>query len=74
MAGKTRPKEVRIAEIDTKIAKYKGYIQELEVKKEEILNPKPRARKPSVNAVIKQAKELGMTTEEIAKKLGIKME
>ncbi|MPM00601.1 hypothetical protein SDC9_46828 [bioreactor metagenome] len=73
MARTSRSKDVRIAEIDVKIEKYKTLIEQLESKKSSIINPAPRTRKPGVNAIIKQAKELGMTADEIAKKLGIKV-
>lgn len=72
---KTRSKEERIAEIDKKIAHHKECIKALEVKKEAILNPKPRTRvSKSFNTLIKKAKESGLTNEQIAEKLGIKFE
>ena len=81
MARYTRPKEVRIAEIDERIKKYQERIvhseqkiQELQEKRENILNPKPRKARASMAQIVKQAKENGMTVEEIAKKLGIEYE
>ena len=81
MARYTRPKEVRIAEIDERIKKYQERIaqserkiQELQEKRENILNPKPRATRVSMGQIVKQAKEKGLTVEEIAEKLGIEFE
>jgi hypothetical protein len=74
MARETRSKEVRIAELDTKIAKYKELIVGLEAKKEAILNPPLRAKRLTAKTVIDAAKESGMSPEEIAKKLGIKFD
>ena len=72
---KTRTKEERIAEIDKKIEAHKKSISALEAKKEAILNPKPRTRKTkSFNAVIAKAKEAGLTPEQIAEKLGVKLD
>lgn len=70
-----RSKEERIAEIDKKIAFHKEKVTMLEAKKESILNPKPRGgRKKGMNTVLSKAKDLGMTPEEIAEKLGISLE
>lgn len=72
---KIRTKEERAAEIDKKIEFHESKIATLKAKKEEILNPKPKKRKPrSVAAVIAKAKEAGMNPEEIAQKLGIEFE
>ena len=57
----------------SKIAHHKAAIEKLEVKKEATLNPKARTstRKKGMKSVIDKAKEMGMTPEEIAEKLGI---
>lgn len=69
---KTRSKEERIAELDKKIAHHKQCIDTLEKKKETVLHPKTRTKKSkSVNTIIAKAKELGLSNDEIAEKLGI---
>ena len=65
MAAKT--KEERIAAIDEKIKKKRAEIKLLEEKKKQILNP------VSMRSVLSKAKEAGMTPEEVADKLGIKL-
>lgn len=77
-----RSADERVAEIDNKIAtckviikKQEDKISELEQKKQAILNPVPRVSKAGqLKALINKAKESGMTTEEIAEKLGITIE
>ena len=77
-----RSADERVAEIDAKIAACKATIKkqeekisELEQKKQAILNPVPRISKAGqLKALINKAKESGMTTEEIAEKLGITIE
>lgn len=70
-----RSKEERIAELDKKIAFHKEKVTMLEAKKEAILNPKPRGgRKKGMNTVLSKAKEMGMTPDEIAEKLGISLD
>ena len=73
---KIRPAEERIAELERKIETLKGQIAKHEAKIEAIRNPKPRTgrRRSAIKAVLEKAKESGMTPEEIAKKLGIKIE
>lgn len=74
-----RSAEERAADIDTKIAACKAAITKqeekiaaLEVKKQAILNPVPRVSKAGqMKAIIKGAKESGMSNEEIAERLGI---
>lgn len=46
----------------------------LETKKSIILNPAPRKRKATIKNLIALAKEKGMSEEEIARKLGIKID
>jgi esterase/lipase len=74
MARSTKTNEQRVAEIDAKIAAHKSNIATLEAKKEAILNPKARAKRVTIKTVIDQAKADGMSPEDIAKKLGIKVE
>ncbi len=62
-----RSVEERIAEIDEKIAKKKEQIEKLEQQKKKIVSP------INYRSVVTKAKETGMTPEEIAKKLGIKI-
>lgn len=77
-----RPAEERVAEIDSKIATCKATIAKqeeriaaLEQKKQAILNPVPRISKAGqLKELLNKAKESGMTNEEIAEKLGIKMD
>lgn len=77
-----RPAEERVAEIDSKIAACKATIAKqeeriaaLEQKKQAILNPVPRISKAGqLKELLNKAKESGMTNEEIAEKLGIKMD
>lgn len=70
-----RSVEERVAEIDSKIAKHKSDIANLEARKEAILNPKPRITKAGkIKAVIDIAKKSGMSPEEIAEKLGVTIE
>lgn len=78
MARTVRSKEDRIAEIDAKIEMLQKRIESdkskiaiLNEKKEQIKNPKPRKGRPGMAAVIKKAKESGLTIEEIAEKLGV---
>lgn len=59
--------EERIALIDQKIAKKKAEIEVLEASKQKLLHP------INMRTVMNAAKEAGMTAEEIAEKLGIKI-
>ena len=65
MAGKTV--EERIALIDQKIQKKRDEIIELEAQKEKLLHP------ITMRSVIAKAKAAGLSVEEIAEKLGLKM-
>jgi predicted transcriptional regulator len=69
-----RSKEERVAEIDAKIEYHKSNIATLEKKKKDILAPKKkREKKTSYASVFAKAKE-NMSADEIAKKLGIKVQ
>jgi uncharacterized coiled-coil protein SlyX len=63
---RVRSKEERIAELDKKIAYHQEKIDALEEKKKALITPKMTAAQ-----IINAAKEKGMTTEQIMKKLGI---
>lgn len=65
MAAKTV--EERIALIDQKIEKRKAEIENLEATKQKLLHP------VNMKTVMAAAKEAGMTAEEIAEKLGLKV-
>ena len=59
--------EERIVTIDAKIAKKKEEIKNLEAQKKKLQSP------INYRSVVTKAKESGMTAEEIAEKLGLKM-
>ena len=65
MAAKTV--EERIALIDQKIEKKKAEIENLEARKQKLLHP------VNMKTVMAAAKEAGMSAEEIAEKLGLKI-
>lgn len=65
MAAKTT--EERIALINQKIEKKKAEIQALEESKEKLLHP------VNMKTVIAAAKEAGLSAEDIADKLGLKL-
>lgn len=65
MAAKTI--EERIALIDQKIEKKKAEIENLEATKQKLLHP------VNMNTVMAAAKEAGLSPEEIADKLGLKI-
>ncbi|NBK79950.1 hypothetical protein D5272_15515 [bacterium D16-76] len=60
--------EERIQSIDAKIEKKRAEIEALEAQKQKLLHP------VTMRTVMAKAKGLGMTAEEIAKKLGIEMD
>lgn len=71
---KMKTKEERLAEIDEKIKHHQKCIDNLTKQKESILNPKPRNRRDRlVSSIVAMAKEHGMTDEEIAERLGVKL-
>ena len=59
--------EERIVLIETKIAKKKEEIAELEAKRDRLLHP------VTMKAVLSKAKEAGLSPEEVAEKLGIRV-
>ena len=70
-----RSVEERVAEIDEKINAHKDAIAKLEVKKNELLNPKPRLTKAQkMKLVLEKAGAQGLSPEQIAEKLGVSIE
>lgn len=71
-----RSVEERAAELDQKIAAYKEKIKELEEKKAELFRPKKRRRTDAEisKELITKAKKAGMSSKEIAEKLGLPLE
>lgn len=65
MARNVRSKEERLAVLEQKIEKKKSELSALEAQKEKLLHP------INMRTVMAKAKELGLTPEEIAEKLGI---
>ena len=65
MARNIRSKEERIAILEQKIEKKKSELATLEAQKEKLLHP------VNMRTVMAKAKELGLTAEDIAEKLGI---
>lgn len=66
----------KIGVLEGKKTKHQKAIETIEAKKETTLNPKPRifTRKKGMKTVLDKAKELGMTAEQVADKLGISLE
>jgi hypothetical protein len=69
-----RSKDERLAALDKKIQSHRDNIESLEIKKYNILNPKSRKKSTTIKTIVEQAKEAGMTIEDIALKLGVKLE
>lgn len=65
MPRNVRSKEERLAIIEQKIEKKKSELASLEAQKEKLLHP------VNMRTVMAKAKELGLTADEIAEKLGI---
>ncbi len=65
MAAKSAKEKIEL--IDAKIAQKQNEIKALEAQKEKILHP------VNMRIVMMKAKEAGMTAEDIAKKLGLKL-
>ena len=64
-----RTKDEIVASIDSKIAYHQDCIKKLEEKKSKILTPKTDARQ-----IAKLIKASGLTVDEVAEKLGVKIE
>ena len=71
-----RSVEERAAELDKKIQAHKEAIKQLEEKKAELFRPKKRRRSDAEIAkdLLARAKKAGMTSKDIAEKLGLEME
>lgn len=69
-----RTKEQLIADIDKKIEYHKSQIVKLEEKKVQVLTPRSRKKSLSAKSILDYAKSNGMTLEDIASKLGYKIE
>ena len=71
-----RSVEERAAELDKKIQAHKEAIKLLEEKKSELFRPKKRRRSDAEIAkdLLARAKKAGMTSKDIAEKLGLEME
>lgn len=71
-----RSVEERAAELDKKIAAHKETIKALEEKKAELFRPKKRRRSDAEIAkdILSKAKKAGMSSREIAEKLGLELE
>ncbi len=71
-----RSVEERAAEIDKKIQEHKDAIRKLEDKKAEMLRPKKKRRSEAEIAkeILTKAKKAGLSTKEIAEKLGVEIE
>ncbi len=73
MQKPSRTVEVRMEEIDRKIAYHTECIRKLEVAKANLIAPpKQRKTRLGVKSVIEKAKEAGLTPEEMLEKLGLK--
>lgn len=62
------------ADYAEKVKKHKDAIEKLEVKKEIARNRKPRTPRSAANTLVIKAKEMGLSDEEIAERLGISLE
>lgn len=68
MARNVRSKEERLSVLEQKIDKKKAELASLEAQKEKLLHP------VNMRTVMAKAKELGLTADEIAEKLGIELD
>ena len=69
--------EEKIAVLTAKMEKHQNAVEKLEEKKENTINPKPRIftrKRNGVKLVMDKAKEMGMTAEQIAERLGITLD
>ena len=74
-------REERLAKIDAQIEAAQKYverfsskIEKLNAKKERLLNPPKKAKKATANKLIAKAREMGLSDEEIAEKLGVELD
>lgn len=68
MARNVRSKEERLSVLEQKIEKKKAELASLEAQKEKLLHP------VNMRTVMAKAKEIGLTADEIAEKLGIEID
>ena len=68
MARNIRSKEEKLSILEQKIEKKKAELASLEAQKEKLLHP------VNMRTVMAKAKELGLTADEIAEKLGIELD
>lgn len=65
----------RAAEIDAKIQKHKDAIKLLEEKKAELFRPRKRRTEAEITKeILTKAKKAGLSSKEIAEKLGLELE
>lgn len=70
-----RSADERAAEIDAKIQKHKEAIKLLEEKKAELFRPRKRRTEAEITKeLMTKAKKAGLSTREIAEKLGLELE
>jgi len=70
-----RTAEQRAAEIDAKIQKHKEAIKLLEEKKAELFRPRKRRTEAEITKeILTKAKKAGLSSREIAEKLGVELE
>lgn len=71
-----RSVEERAADLDKKIQAHKDAIKLLEEKKAELFRPKKRRRSDAEIAkeILAKAKKAGLSSKDIAEKLGVEME
>ena len=71
-----RSVEERAADLDKKIQAHKDAIKMLEEKKAELFRPKKRRRSDAEIAkeILAKAKKAGLSSKDIAEKLGVEME
>jgi len=69
-----RSVEERAAEIDAKIQKHKDAIKLLEEKKAELFRPRKRRTEADIaKEILTKAKKAGLSSREIAEKLGVEL-
>ena len=68
----------KIKELEGKVKGHNSQIKQLNKDKEKALNPTPRVRarstKRGLTAVVQKAKEMGLTPQEMAEKLGFSLD
>lgn len=72
MQKPSRTVEVRMEELDRKIAYHTECIRKLEVEKANLTTAKEKKTRLGIKSVLEKAKEAGLTPEEMLEKLGLK--